>query len=80
MNTWFKEFNPIEKQVSPDLESVANSLEWFIYGISGLTAMALFIVAAKRSNDGDTFGSFLAAIGAVVSATAPIISKTFFIG
>lgn len=79
-NNWIKEFTPVERQVSADLESVINSFEWLIYGSSGLMAIILFVVAANRSKEGDTMGAVLSSMGAVLSATAPIIAKSFSIG
>ncbi len=79
-NEWVREFTPIERQSSMDLEKVVNSFEWLIYAGSGLIAIVLFVVAANRSKEGDTVGAFLASVGAVLSATAPIIAKSFSIG
>lgn len=79
-NYWAQEFTPIEIQSSADLGAVVNSLEWFTNASSGLVAIVLFIIAAKRSKDGDTIGAVLASTGAVVSAIAPIIAKSFSIG
>ena len=79
-NEWVREFTPFERQSSMDLEKVVNSFEWLIYAGSGLIAIVLFVVAANRSKEGDTVGAFLASVGAVLSATAPIIAKSFSIG
>ncbi len=79
-NEWVKEFTPIERHSTVELEHVVNSFEWFIYAGSGLMAVVLFVVAANRSKDGDAVGALLASIGAVISATAPIIAKSFSIG
>ena len=79
-NEWVREFTPFERQSSMDLEKVVNSFEWLIYAGSGLIAIVLFVVAANRSKEGDTVGAFLASVGAALSATAPIIAKSFSIG
>lgn len=77
---WVKEFTPVERQASVDLEQVVNSLEWIVYGASGLMAIILFVVAANRSREGDTVGAVFSALGAVLCAAAPIIAKSFSIG
>jgi hypothetical protein len=79
-SSWSRAFTPLEKQSSSDLEIVTNSMEWLIHAASGLMAIILFTVAAKRSRDGDAMGAALASLGAVLSATAPIIAKSFSIG
>lgn len=79
-NYWVREFTPVEIQAAADLGAVVNSVEWFIHASSGLMAIVLFTIAAKRSKDGDTIGAVFASTGAVVSAIAPIIAKSFSIG
>ena len=79
-SNWSQEFTPIEKQSAADIQQVVNSLEWLTYSVSGLIAIILFLVAAHRSREGDAFGAALAALGAILSATAPIIAKSFSIG
>ena len=77
---WVKDFTPVERHASVDLEQVVNSFEWIVYGASGLMAIVLFIVAANRSKEGDTMGAVFSSVGAVICATAPIIAKSFSIG
>lgn len=77
---WIKEFTPIEKAVSSDITLVVNSAEWLVYGFCGLGSLAMFVIAGSRSRNGDTLGACLASIGAVVSAIAPIVAKSFTIG
>lgn len=77
---WLKEFTPVERNDSADIETVVNSFEWLIYGAAGLMAISLFVIAANRSKNGDALGACFASLGAVLSAIAPIIAKTFIIG
>lgn len=79
-SNWVKEFTPVERQASTDLEGVIHSFEWLIYGGSGLMAIVLFIIAANRSKNGDATGALLSSLGAVLCATAPIIAQSFSIG
>lgn len=79
-NNWSHEFTPVERQASVDLENVVHSFDWFIHAGCGLMAFILFVIAANRSKEGDAMGALLASIGAVLSATAPIIAKSFSIG
>ena len=70
-------FNPVEPDALPEhfLETVGYA-EWFIIAVSTFSALALFIMAGHRSARGDYTGSILAALGAALSAMAPIIAKS----
>ena len=74
---WVNNFTPIERETAQHLEEVSNTFEWMIYGISGLLAIFLFILAAHRSRQGDFSGAALSCIGAMVCAIAPLLAKNF---
>lgn len=78
-NKWIKDFTPVERLVSLDIEEVVNSYEWMLFSLSGMTSMALFLVASSHTKRGDYLGACLSSIGAILSALAPVIAKTFSI-
>lgn len=80
MNTWSKRFFPQELGSSSDLILATNSAEWFLYSISGLLAIVLFIGAGIRQKQGDIGGSIMSLVGAVVCASAPLLAKAFYKG
>ena len=79
-DSWSKLFSPVERAGTPQIEEVANSIDWFVGGISALTAIALFILAANRSRQGDPLGALLSGVGALIVALAPYIAHHFMIG
>ena len=79
-SSWSKLFTPVERAGAPQIENVATSVHWFVGSISALTAIALFIVAANRSRQGDPVGAFLSGMGAFIVALAPYIAHHFMIG
>ncbi len=78
-NEWIKDFTPVERLASLDIEEVVNSYEWLMYSGTGLTSLTMFIIASNFSKRGDTVGACLSSIGAILSALAPVIAKTFSI-
>jgi hypothetical protein len=76
-NEWANNFTPVERDTVQHLVEVTITFEWMMYGISGLLAIFLFILAGHRSRQGDFAGAVLSCVGAIVCAIAPILAKNF---
>lgn len=74
---WVSNFTPIERDAAEHLIEVTITFEWLIYGMSGLLAIFLFILAGQRSRNGDFTGAVLSCVGAIVCAIAPLLAKNF---
>ncbi len=74
---WSEKFSPAERLASKDMDLVSNSVQWVFYSASGLISIFLFLLAANRQRQGDTFGAAMSLIGAVVIALAPTLAKNF---
>ena len=67
----------LDDSASQDFSNMFNTVSYFFYAVSGLTAVALVVLSASRLRVGDTGGCILGLIGSFLCALAPHIAKNF---